>query len=76
MTQVERIDKYIKDFGSITRLEAFADLGIGNFGARYSEMKGIYPLKSKWETGKNRYGESVSYKRYFYDETKLPNREG
>lgn len=72
MTQAERIDKYIKDFGSITRLEAFRDLGVGNFGARYSEMKDYYPLKSRWETDKNRYGEAVSYKRYYYDEERLP----
>ena len=72
MTQTERIDKYIKDFGSITRAEAMVDLGIANFGARYSEMKDIYPLKSRWEKGKNRYGEPVSWKRYYYDETRLP----
>jgi hypothetical protein len=75
MTQVERIDQYIKEFGSITRLEAFRDLGVGNFGARYSEMKDYYPLKSVDETSKNRYGETVHYKRYYYDESKLPDRK-
>lgn len=73
MKQIERIDGYIKEFGSITRLEAFRDLGVGNFGARYSDMiRAGYPLKSRPETGKNRYGEPVHYRRYFYDESALP----
>lgn len=75
MTQIERIDKYIKDFGSITRLEAFRDLGVGNFGARYSEMKRAgFPLLSMPEISENRYGDTVHYKRYYYEEslTKFP----
>lgn len=71
--QIMRINKYIIDFGSITRLEAMRDLGVGNFGARYTEMiQAGYPLKSKWEHGKNRYGEPTLYKRYYYDESRLP----
>lgn len=74
MTQIERIDRYIKDFGSITRAEAMIDIGIGNFGARYSDMiRAGFPLKSVWEKGRNRYGEPVSWKRYYYDEQRLPN---
>lgn len=40
-TQVERIKKYIKDFGSITTLEAFTELGIVRLGARISEMRKV-----------------------------------
>lgn len=76
MTQIERIDKYIKDFGSITRAEAMIELGVANFGARYTEMKYIYPIKSIDEKSKNRYGEIVHYKRYYYDESRLPDRKG
>lgn len=74
MTQRERIDKYIKDFGSITGYECVVDLGILKFSARLSEMtnKFNYPLKSRWELSTNRYGEPVRYKRYYYDENRLP----
>lgn len=69
MTQKERIDKYIKDFGSITVLDAFRDLGICNFTARVSEMRFLgYPVKSEWEESKNRYGEKVKYLRYYYEQ--------
>ena len=39
MTQRELILNYIKDFGSITPLEAFADLGITKLATRISEMR-------------------------------------
>ena len=69
MTQIERIDKYINDFGSITILDAVRDLGICNFTARTSEMRQAgYPLKGEWEESKNRYGEKCRYMRYSYGE--------
>lgn len=73
MTQKQLIDKYIKDFGSITGYECVLDLDILKYSARLSEMvrKG-YPLKSRWEKRKNRYGETKRYKRYYYDEQRLP----
>ena len=72
MTQIERIDKYIKDFGSITGYECVVDLGILKFSARLSEMtQRGYPLESKWEKSKNRYGDTVRYKRYFYYEDRI-----
>ena len=39
MTQQELIEKYIRDFGSITPYEAFKDLGITKLSTRISEMK-------------------------------------
>ena len=39
MTQVERIEKYINEFGSITQLEAFRDLGVAYLPARIYDMK-------------------------------------
>ena len=67
-TQVERIKKYIEDFGSITTLEAFTELGIVRLGARISEMrKDGLNITDKQECSKNRYGEKCYYKRYFLE---------
>lgn len=70
-TQCARIRKYIEDFGSITTLEAFTELGVVRLGARISEMRsnGI-PIIDKTETVKNRYGEKCHIKRYFIKEQK------
>ena len=65
-TQCERVIRYIKDFGSITTLEAFVELGIVRLGARISELrKGGTIIIGKNETVKNRYGEPCRIKRYY-----------
>ena len=67
-TQVERIKKYIEDFGSITTLEAFTELGIVRLGARISEMrKDGLNITDKQECVKNRYKEKCYIKRYFME---------
>ena len=65
-TQGVRILNYIKDFGSITTLEAFTELGVVRLGARICELrqKG-YEIIGKDETVKNRYGEKCHIKRYY-----------
>lgn len=65
MNQYERILRYINDYGSISPMEAFADLGITKLATRISEMRadGI-DFEQKWETRKNRYGDKVRYMRY------------
>lgn len=65
MTQSERIYKYMQDFGSITPMQAFSDLGVTKLATRVSEMRrdGVRihkePVKAR-----NRYGESVRYMQY------------
>lgn len=39
MTQKQRILKYLNDFGTITPMQAFHDLGITKLATRISEMK-------------------------------------
>lgn len=74
MTQIDRIDQYIRDFGSITIRDAFMDLGIANFTARISNMREQgYPLVGTWEESKNRYGEKVRYMRYTYGDKESTN---
>lgn len=65
MTQCEKVMKYIHDFGSITTMQAFTDLGITRLASRINDLKnqGVQFTRTM-ETGKNRYGESVSYMRY------------
>ena len=65
MSQHERILDYINQFGSISPMEAFNDLGITKLSTRISEMRrdGI-DFSQNWEERKNRYGEKVRYMRY------------
>lgn len=64
-TQNERIIEYIKYFGSITQFEAFRDLGVMRLASRISDLKrNGYPIVSKIEKVKNRFGEVCRIKRY------------
>lgn len=63
--QKMRTLQWLLDFGSITSLEAFANLGITRVGARICELrKDGYPIISTQEKMHNRYGETVRYTRY------------
>ena len=65
MTQIERINKYLDDFGSITSFEAFIDLGIVKLSNRISEMIQMGEKINKTPIYKtNRYGEKVRLVRY------------
>ena len=64
-TQNERILDYIKDFGSITRLEAMRDIGVMCLNSRVSDLRRLgYPIISTPETVLNRYGEKCRIYRY------------
>lgn len=66
ITQKERIVNYIREFGSISSWEAYTELGITQLGARIDQLKKEgYDFKTEWESKKNRYGENVSFKRYY-----------
>ena len=64
-TQHTRILRYMKEFGSITTLEAFTDLGITKLTTRISEMRrqGIRILGKRIEV-KNRFEETCYVNRY------------
>lgn len=65
MTQCQRIMRHLRDYGSITSLEAMQEYGIMRLGARIWDLKaqGV-PIKSETVTGKNRYGERTCFARY------------
>lgn len=68
-TQNERIIDYIHRFGSITQLEALRDLGVMRLASRISDLKRLgYPIESKREIVKNRFGENSPIKRYYFKE--------
>jgi hypothetical protein len=59
----------MQDFGSISQFEAMKDLGVMRLASRISEMKKSGMLiSSRMETGRNRYGEEIHFKRYFIEE--------
>ena len=70
MTQQQRILQYMRDFGSISPMEAFRDLGITKLATRISEItRGGQAVAKQMETSRNRYGNTVRYMRY-----RLPER--
>lgn len=65
MTQREQIIDYLHQFGSITPMEAFADLGITKLATRISEMRRDgkeFKIESVKST--NRFGKTVRYAKY------------
>lgn len=68
-TQHERIKKYIEDFGSITPMQAFSDLGITKLATRISEMtKKGYVVEREMIESANRYGEPTRFMKYIKKE--------
>lgn len=68
-TQVDRVIAYMKQFGSVSTLEAFKDLGVTRLSARIFEIKQRgYKVKSEPIKAKNRFGEDVRYFRYSLEE--------
>ena len=66
--QCKRVMRYLDEFGSITPLEAFMDLGITKLATRISELSrydGI-EFKKEYVQSVNKWGEKVSYMRYRY----------
>ena len=65
MSQYEMILNYIDQFGSISPMEAFMDLGITKLATRISEMrKNGYEFTKAMESRENRFGKVCHYMRY------------
>ncbi len=69
MTQNDRILRHLRDYGSISSMEAVQEYGIMRLASRISDLKkaGI-PIRREMVAGKNRYGENTSYARYSIDQ--------
>ena len=65
MTQHDRIREYIDEWGDITPMDAFRDLGITKLSTRIGEMiRNGENIKKETVTGTNRYGEKIHYCKY------------
>lgn len=69
-THIDRVLRYLHDFGSITSLDAIREFGNTRLSATIFELRHRYniPIKSQREFGRNRYGEKTDYVRYILEE--------
>ncbi len=68
MTQSEQIVRHLRDYGSITSMEAMREYGIMRLASRISDLKKAgMPIRAEMVSGKNRYGEATSYARYYLE---------
>lgn len=65
-TQTDRVLDYMDKFGSITQLQALADLGVMRLASRISEIRNVrnIPVKKTMVSTRNRFGEKVSFAEY------------
>ena len=65
MNRAERVYQYMRDFGSITPLDALRDLGYMRLACAIAEIRQDgHKVRKVSETRKNRYGIPVTYARY------------
>lgn len=65
LKQTERVLRHLRDYGSLTALEAMSDYGIMHLASRIDELrKDGWPIQTVPVKGKNRYGEKTTYARY------------
>lgn len=65
ITQCQRILDYMDQFGSISTLEAFRDLGVARLASRIHDLKSMgYNIVSETKSDKNRFGEKIYFKVY------------
>ena len=66
MTQCEKVLEYMKDFGSITPLDAMRDIGCMRLASRIADLKDQgYAIGRRMKNSKNRYGKTVSFAEYY-----------
>ena len=75
MNRAERVFAYMKQFGSITPMDAFRDLVYTRLACAINEMKRDgHKVRKEYETKKNRFGQPVTYARYYLgDENAVQN---
>ena len=69
MTQNDRVLKYSLDFGSISTLQAFNDLGVTRLASRIHDLRMAgYNIKKRMKSSINRYGDTVNFAVYYWEE--------
>lgn len=65
LTQCQRVQRHLEDYGSITSLEAMREYDIMRLASRISDLKRAgLPITKEMVKGKNRYGEQTCYAKY------------
>ncbi len=71
ITQRDRVLQFIKEHGSITSWQAYAELGCTQLATRISELKERgYAFEKPTVKDKNRYGDKIHYDLYKLVEAK------
>lgn len=66
MTQCERILRHLKEFGTITPIEALSEYGCMRLAARIADLKSRgFNIKTAKGKGENRYGEPTTFAVYY-----------
>lgn len=67
VSQKKMVLDYIREFGSITPLDAFKDLGVTRLAAVIFELKEDgHDIHTERERSKNRFGHATRYARYSF----------
>lgn len=65
ITQCDMIIRHLRDYGSITSIEAITEYGILRLASRINDLKRKgHNIVSETAVGKNRYGEKTRYSIY------------
>lgn len=77
MTQCERVIRHMEDYGSITSADAMFEYGIMRLASRICDLrKRGFPIVSERVKRKNRYGEPVSFSKYYIKFEEVINIDG
>lgn len=69
MTQCDRVLEYMREFGSITPLEAIRDIGCMRLASRIADLRERgFAIGRRMKTSKNRYGKLTSFAEYYLEE--------
>ncbi len=67
VSQKQMVLDYMREFGSITPMDAFRDLGITRLAAVVCRLRREgHDIHTEREHGKNRYGQPTRYARYSF----------
>ena len=65
MKNLERIKRHLKEYGSITQLEAAKEYGNYRLSEYIRQLREEgFNIISEWQKGKNRYNEDTHYVKY------------
>lgn len=70
MTQCEKVLRHLREFGTITPMDAIREYGCLRLGARICDLRQDgNQIKSKIVTGRNRFGEVTHYAEYSLEDS-------